>query len=423
MAEVLHLGQLPAADLGAREGRQVRCHERQVERSGSADLAGEFDHAGVAGEASELFGAGSEVGAGRAGEPGVDLVETAAGPDRGDRRGESPLRRGGVVHVVGGDALDTGAVGDLDERVVASRVDRVAVVPQLDEHPVASERSDHLLQLTTRCRRPVGHQRRRHRPFATAGQDPAQATDLVGDVGERELRRTLLPCQVAEAQRPRQAGVAGRSVGEHEQVPAVRVGGVRVGQLTGVDLEQGVAFGADDVLFVTQTGGQRDLGPEHRRQTHGARRLGEAHHTVEPVVVGEGERLETEPGRFGGEFLGVRGAVEERVVRVAVELGVRHRAGHPCQRGVERLAFAPPRRTVATGVPRQAARGAPIAPSPTGEGRFELAPAPRRIVETQVREYRTFVRTRASGGGIQQFPDVADSPRRSGRELRVVPGA
>ena len=38
------------------------------------------------------------------------------------------------------------AVGDLDQRVVARRVDRVAVVPQLDEDAVATERAHHLLQ-------------------------------------------------------------------------------------------------------------------------------------------------------------------------------------------------------------------------------------------------------------------------------------
>jgi hypothetical protein len=54
---------------------------------------------------------------------------------------------GGVVDVVGGHALDADPVGDLDQRVVAGRVDRVAVVPQLDQHPVAPERAHQPLEL------------------------------------------------------------------------------------------------------------------------------------------------------------------------------------------------------------------------------------------------------------------------------------
>jgi hypothetical protein len=45
---------------------------------------------------------------------------------------------------------------------------------------------------------------------------------------------------------------------------------------------------------------------------------------VEAVVVGEGERAEAEPGGDGRQFFGVRRAVEEREVGVAVQLGVVH---------------------------------------------------------------------------------------------------
>ena len=43
-------------------------------------------------------------------------------------------------------------------------------------------------------------------------------------------------------------------------------------------------------------------------------------------MVGEGQRLEPEPGRLLGQLLGVRGAVEEAEVGVAVQLGVRRYA-------------------------------------------------------------------------------------------------
>jgi len=40
-------------------------------------------------------------------------------------------------------------------------------------------------------------------------------------------------------------------------------------------------------------------------------------------VVGDGERGEPEPDRFLGQLFGVARTVEEREVRVAVQLGVR----------------------------------------------------------------------------------------------------
>ena len=55
---------------------------------------------------------------------------------------ERALRGRGVVHVVRGDHVDAGRHRDLGQRVVAVPVERVTVVPQLDEHPVASEAGD-----------------------------------------------------------------------------------------------------------------------------------------------------------------------------------------------------------------------------------------------------------------------------------------
>ncbi len=79
------------------------------------------------------------------------------------------------------------------------------------------------------------------------------------------------------------------------------------------------------VLGPSQPQGQ--LGAEHRGDTNRARRLGEADHAVEPVVIGEGEGLQAEPGRFLGERLRRAGTVEEAEVGVGVELGVGRGAG------------------------------------------------------------------------------------------------
>ena len=72
---------------------------------------------------------------------------------------------------------------------------------------------------------------------------------------------------------------------------------------------------------------ERQLGAEDARHAEGARRLGEPHRAVEPVVVGERERLEPERHGRRDQLLGVRRAVEEAEPRVRVQLGVpRHQS-------------------------------------------------------------------------------------------------
>ncbi len=113
---------------------------------------------------------------------------------------------------------------------------------------------DQALELATGRRGPSSTSAAGTGSLAAPGEHPAHTAHLVGDVGERELWRALLPRQLPETDRPGEPGVPGRAVGEHEQVPAVRVGGVGVGQLAGVDLEQRVALGAGDVLLVAEPG-------------------------------------------------------------------------------------------------------------------------------------------------------------------------
>ena len=320
------------------------------------------------------------MGAGRRRQPRVELGEAAARPHGGERGGQAALGRRGVVGVGGGDAADAVAGGELGEGVVARRVERVAVVPQLDEHPVAAERLDQPVQLAAGSGRAVGHERRRHCALAAAGQHPHVPGGVAGDVGERELRRPLLPRQVAEAQRAGQAGVPVGPVGEQQEVVAVGVGGVAVGDPPGGDLGQRVAPRARHPLVRGQARRQRDLGAEHGRHPDRAGGLGEADDAVEAVVVGEGEGLEAEAGGLGGQLLGVRGAVEEREVGVAVQLGVGHRA--PCRsagarRGAMkgwRCGSTPARhhRRSTTGCP---APGRPVPPRPR-------APPPARSTST-----------------------------------------
>ena len=382
--EVLHLGQHRAVrENGARERRQLRCHQRQVERRRPADLGSPLDHAGVAPEPLVLFGPRSEVSPGCRRQPWIDLVEAPPRSHRSERRRQPALGGGGVVDVVGCHALDALAMSDLDQGIVAGRVERIAVVPQLDEHPITPERVDQAEEFASSRSRAVGDQCGGHRPLAASGEHPAVTADRVGDVGERELRRPLLAREMSGAQRPREPGVAVGAVGEDEQMGPGRIGRVRVGHPAGVDLAEGVGLRSGDTGIVC---GERDLGAEHGRQADRLGRLGEADHPVEAVVIRDRQRLQAEPGGLGRQLLGMRGPVEEREVRVTVQLGVRNRRcarrrRRQVGRRLERLTLAAPRRPVASGVPRRTPRRAPVTTMPAGERRFEFAPRPRRVVE------------------------------------------
>ena len=67
---------------------------------------------------------------------------------------------------------------------------------------------------------------------------------------------------------------------------------------------------------------ERHLRAGDRPHAERLRRVRELEGAVDAVVVGERERLVPELGRAGGELLGLRRPVEERVGRVAVQLDV-----------------------------------------------------------------------------------------------------
>ncbi len=138
-----------------------------------------------------------------------------------------------------------------------------------------------------------------------------------------------------------------------------------------------------------------ELGAEHGAQTEGPGRLGEADHPVAAVVVGDGQGLEAEPGRLDGQLLGMRGAVEEAEVGVAVQLGVGHQAGvgPPLDRRRPRRGRACATRPGCR--PRRRAPARPRDPGPadrrTGAARSGTR-APAGCGTTSRRLYRTSVR-------------------------------
>ncbi len=403
-AEVGHL----VEPVGAGERRQLGSDEGQIEGVAAAERGGGFDHPGEAGEPAGLLVATAQVGEARRRQPAVELVEAAPGADRGQGGRQRAGRGGRVVHVVRRHDRQALRRGELGERVVAVRVERVAVVPQLYDDPVPAERTDQPLQLAAGRGGAVGGESGGDRSLAAAGEHAPVAGTDVGEVAEGEARRALVPGEVAEAERSRQAGVPLRPVGEDDEVLAGWIGQWHGRCPPGAHLAGGVALRQRQPQVVidgccSPVGEQGDLGTEDGRQSPGASGLGEADHAVEPVVIGEGERLQSEAVGLLDELLGVGGAVEEGEVRVAVQLGVGHRGSDQRERGprLVRLALAAQRRAVATRVRTLAPRSPPRRTA-TRQPPLELGPRHRRIVEShpcQVTNIRSLFQLRSDHPG------------------------
>ncbi len=267
-------------------------HQVEVEGARPPDLRRPGHRAGPPGEAALLLGPRAEVGGGGGGEPAVELRQRLSGPDRGQGGGQRPPGRRGVVDVVGGHQVHPPGDSEMGEGVVAGGVERVAVVPELHGHAVGAEGLDEPVELPGRRARAGGGERGGDRPLATSREDdpvPAVAVPAVvpGQVVEGAGGPALLPPgEVSLGDGPAQAGVPLGIAGQHHEVGADGVGGAGAARRAPA-LHQG------------------ELGAEHRRHPEGARRLGEADHPVQAVVVGEGEGVEAEPGRLGDELLGV----------------------------------------------------------------------------------------------------------------------
>ena len=195
------------------------------------------------------------------------------------------------------------------------------------------------------------------------------------------------------------------------------IGRLAVGGTAGDGLGQRGRLALGDTGRGVEIGCERELHAERRRQPDGAGRLGEAHDAGEAVVIGQRQRVEAEPGGLGDQLLGVRRAVAEGEVGVAVQLAVGNRALLTHQLGgrLERLAVAGPRRPVAAGVPRRCAGCPPVAPElgpgvgrdgAARERRLQLRPRPRRVVETH---HSSIERTYSSGKSAvtQRHRDLA----------------
>ena len=157
----------------------------------------------------------------------------------------------------------------------------------------------------------LGGWHRRQRPTERFGIAAGQGDQVV----EAQPGRPLLAGgQMGSTDGPGQAPVTDRILRQHHQMITLGIG--------------------PPYPLISPGGGvEGELGPEHRRQAVRPRRLSEADHAVEPVMVGDGQRGEAEPDRLFGQLLGMRSAVEEAEVGMAVQLGIGHaRLGSADQR-------------------------------------------------------------------------------------------
>ncbi len=201
------------------------------------------------------------------------------------------------------------------------------MVGELDADPVAAEPVNQIGErLLRRCRATAG-KCLADMAFAAAGQNvPVSTCGLCQRVVVVAQDTFFTACKVRRRQLARQPSIPFGTAGKHQQVRPTRVG----------------LLGA-----IAATEGQ--FGTEHRLHVEFLGGFGEPHHPVEPVVIGQGDGTQIEPGGLLDEFLRRAGAVEEAVRRMRVQLGIRDRRCWPLH--IEWLiaaALAGPGRAVAT---------------------------------------------------------------------------
>ena len=245
-------------------------------------------------------------------EPAVVVVEAAPVADCGQGVSQAPVGGRGVAHRVGAHRLHPPAHSELGQGVVAMAVQWVAVVPKLHEHVAGAGRADQLVQLAGRGPRSVLDQRRGHRAAVRAGEDRPPVSVSGRGLQERLGRQpglALAPSHVGPADQRPQRRVPGRVAGQHHRRPALLA---PVGRRDGA----GPAGRAGQV--------ESELSTEHCGQASLLSGLGEPHHPVEAVPVGQCQSVEFEPDSLSHQLIGVRRAVHEAEPRVCVQLRVRH---------------------------------------------------------------------------------------------------
>ncbi len=236
-------------------------------------------------------------------QPAGRLVDRVAGPDRAHRHRQPAAGRLGEVRRGGGYQPDAESRSQVGELRVALVVERMAVVGEFDADPLAAEPVHQVGQRRRGRVRPASGKGLAHMAFAAAGQDVPVSARRLGERVKVVARLALFTTgQMRRGQLPGQPSISLRAAGQHQQVRPRRIG----------------LLGSCHVA-------QRQLSAEHRPHVQFLGGLGEPHHPVEPVVIGQRDGPQIEAGGLLDEFLRCAGAVEEAVRRMRVQLGIRHR--------------------------------------------------------------------------------------------------
>ena len=185
-----------------------------------------------------------------------------------------------VVDVVGGHQTHTHSGGQIGQGIIALDVQWVPVVPEFDHHPITAEPVHQVVQRPTGRRRTVGLQRCGNSSLAATSEHcpVGIGTGQLGQTVRRESGSTLPSGQLGLGNGRSQPGVADRIGGQDD-----KMGGRRV-RCPGPSRPRGRPVGGGPVggghvegKLTTEDGGQA-VGPGG---------LGEPHHPIEAVVVGE----------------------------------------------------------------------------------------------------------------------------------------
>ncbi len=305
------LGECPKPDRLAlprsqRKVRQPGCDQRQIESEFRAELGRLSHRSGKSRETYRHLRRRPQVSPSRGRQPAVQVIKAAPGPHSRQRRRQPGSGRGCVMHVVRGDEPAPVRRGDARERVVAVAVMRIILIPQFDGYVVPAEQRRQRVQRTPSRLRAGRDQRAGDTALAASGEHlPVPACP-----GRESLELDGQPAFPAPGQmrvryRPAQPPVPLGTTRQDEQMLPRRVRGT----------------------VARRSRPKGYLGTEQGRQTRRGCRLGEANHSVHPVVIGDGKPGKPEPHRLRDQILRLTGAIEEAERRMTVQLRVGGPAG------------------------------------------------------------------------------------------------
>ena len=190
-------------------------------------------------------------------------------------------------------------------------VERIAVIPQLDEHSVATEDGDETLELALPRPRTIAHER--------GGTAPLRQPVITN---QWSLPVPAQPWRRAQRLRRGKGGTKWRGTPFSPRSCASLIARARHACPTGPSASTTRCSPGGRDPARGRAGVEGQLGTEHGRQLERSGRFREADDPVEAVVIGDAEPGETEPVGLLHQLLGVAGPVEEGEVGVAVQLGV-----------------------------------------------------------------------------------------------------